>query len=693
MLQLFKKWDVFLQSTLGFFCLSTFLIWLKTYIAYQTDFSLGAQGLLQQFLLILNPIGSTLLLLGIALYFRGRIAYWLMMIVNLLASMWLFANVLYYREFSDFLSVAIIGSTSSVGNNLGKSLGGIIDPADFLIFADILILLLLLLFKVIKIDKRKIKKRFAMLITALGCALMLADFGMANADRSGLLTRTFDNNYIVKYLGLNEYLTFNVFQTHKQQASRSAASAKDLKPILKFIKSHQAADNVDYFGKAKDKNVFIFHLESFQQFMLNYKWDGQEVTPNLNKFYKNKNTISFSNFYNQVGQGKTSDAETMLENSLYGLSSGSAMVNYGTSNTFQAAPAILSQRGYTTAAFHGDVASFWNRDNTYKSWGYNYFFSKSFYPNAEKANYNVGYGMKDKIFLRDSAKYIEGLPQPFYAKIITVTNHYPYDLDKANQSIKAFNTGDKTVDGYVQTARYLDQAFGEFITWLKKAGLYKNSMIVLYGDHYGISNNHRPAIAKLLHKSTITNYDLAQFQKVPFMIHLNGVKGGIKKTYGGEIDVLPTLLDLLGIKDDDYVQFGTDMLSKQHVQIVPFRDGNFVAQDITKYGNQYYLTKTGQEIDPTDSKYKKRIATIQDYVDKSLEYSDKVMTGDLLRFYQPKNFKKVNKKVISYKPSISNASLKKDLITQPSSILAQNHEKSVAALYKTDAPELKITSK
>ncbi|MCS4559023.1 sulfatase-like hydrolase/transferase, partial [Shewanella sp. C32] len=82
-------------------------------------------------------------------------------------------------------------------------------------------------------------------------------------------------------------------------------------------------------------------------------------------------------------------------------------------------PAILDQKGYTTAAFHGDVASFWNRDNTYKSWGYDYFFSKPYFKDADNANYNIGYGMKDKIFLQDSAKYLEQLPQPFYSKIIT----------------------------------------------------------------------------------------------------------------------------------------------------------------------------------------------------------------------------------------------------------------------------------
>lgn len=689
MSKFFKKFGASLQTTIGFFCLSAFLIWLKTYIVYRTNFTLGAQGTLQHFLLVLNPIGTTLLLLGIALYFRGRIAYWIMLLINLIESLWIFSNVLYYREFSDFLSVAIIGSAGSVDNNLSKSLAGIIHTSDFLMFADIIILVLLLLFKVIKIDKRKIKKRFAVTITAFSFLLIFTDFGIASADRSGLLTRTFDNNYIVKYLGLNEYLAFNIVQTHKQEASRSAASAKDVKPILNFINSHRAPDNVQYYGKAKGKNVFVIHLESLQQFMIDYKLDGKEITPNLNKFYHDQNTMGFDNFYHQVGQGKTSDAETMLENSLYGLPSGSAMVNYGTSNTFQAAPAILNQQGYTTASFHGDVASFWNRDNAYKSWGYDYFFSKPFYKNADDPDYNVGYGMKDKIFLQDSAKYIEQLPQPFYAKIITVTNHYPYDLDKKNQGIKPFDTGDNTVDGYAQTAYYLDQAFGEFLAWLKASGLYNNSMLVLYGDHYGISNNHRPAIAKLLNKSEITNYDLANFQKVPFMIHMPGLKGGINHTYGGEIDVLPTIFDLLGVKDDNYIQFGTDLLSNKHVQIVPFRDGNFVTSEYVKYGNQYFYTATGKEINLNkDSKAKAAIEEIQKYVDTTLSDSDKVIMGDLLRFYTPAEFKKLDKANISYKPSETKAKLKKELFTEPSSILARNHGKSVVDLYKTDAPEL-----
>jgi len=674
------------NTTWGFFFLVIVLFCIKTYIVYQTKFTLGAKGSMQQFLLVVNPIPAALLTFGVALYFSGRLKYWLILIIDFIETTWIFANIVYYREFSDFLSLGIIKGSGNVQNNLGKSLMEIIHPTDFLVYLDIIVLVVLLVTKAIRVDTRPFKKYKALIVTIGSLFLMWGEYGLANTDRTGLLTRSFDNNYIVKYLGLNEYAAFNAYQTQKESATRSHAKASDMDSVLKYLKHSRAKADPSYFGKLKNKNIIIIHLESFQQFLINYKVDGKEVTPNLNKFYKNKHTLSFDNFYHQVAQGKTSDAEMMLENSLYGLPQGSAMVTYGSQNTYQAAPAILDQKGYTTAAFHGDVPSFWNRDSTYKSWGYQYFFSSQYY--KEKPNYSVGYGLKDKIFFRDSAQYLQQLPQPFYVKLITLTNHYPYLLDKENTSFPATKTGDKTVDPYVQTAHYLDQAFGEFLNYLKKTGLYKNSAIVLYGDHYGISNNHRPAIAQLLHKKSINSYDLAQFQKVPFMIHSPNLKGGIRNTYGGEIDVLPTLLHLIGDKNNNTIQFGTDLLSKQHDQTVAFRDGDFVTPKYTKVGSSVYLTKTGKEITP-NKKQSEQIDSIQNHVTTELSLSDRVIYGDLLRFYTPKGFTKVNKKDFTYQYTKSLKNLADVQKKKPTSIMAENHNKSTVSEYKTDAPELK----
>lgn len=249
-------------------------------------------------------------------------------------------------------------------------------------------------------------------------------------------------------------------------------------------------------GLLRVKNVIIIHLESFQQFLINKKINGQEVTPFLNKLYGSKSSYAFSNFFHQVGQGKTSDAENMLETSTYGLPQGSLFAQLGSDNTFQAAPAILNQRrGYTSAVFHGNIASFWNRNNVYKNMGYQYFFDASYYNTT--GDRSLGYGLKDKLLFRDSVKYLQNLQQPFYAKYITVTNHFPYDLDKEDTNFKTTNTGDNVVDNYFLTAHYLDQAVHEFYNYMRKTGLLKHSVILLYGDHYGISNSENTNWPKL----------------------------------------------------------------------------------------------------------------------------------------------------------------------------------------------------
>lgn len=676
------------KTKLGFFTVVVVFFWVKTYLTYITKFNLGVVGPMQKFLLLINPLPTAMLLIGIGLFFKGRKSYWIMVIIDFLLSLWLFSNILYYREFSDFLSTSIIKTSGSTSDNLGKSIAGITKGTDFLVFLDVVIIVLLIAFKVFKIDVRRLKLKISLLIEGLAVVLIGTNLTMAQKDRPGLLTRTFDNNYIVKYLGLNSFAVYDGVKTAQSNAIMAKANHSDLKTVQSYIKKNYIAPNPGYYGVAKNKNVLVIHLESFQQFLIDYKWHGKEVTPNLNKLYHANDTISFDNFFNQVGQGKTSDAEIMLENSIFGLQSGSAMSSYGTSNTFESAPAILGQQaGYTSAVMHGGAGSFWNRDNAYKSFGYDYFMPLSYYQN--KKGYYLGYGIKDKLFFDQSIKYIEHLPQPFYLKMITVTNHYPYDLDKKNQSIDKTDTGDKTVDGYVQTAHYLDEAIGELMSYLKKSGLEKNTLIMLYGDHYGISGNHHKASAQLLNKDSFNNFDNLQFQRVPLMFHMPGLKGGINHTYGGEIDVRPTLFNLLGINDQNMIQFGHSLLAKNAPQIVAQRNGDFITPKYSKVEGSYYYTKSGKRVTHPSKKVKAQLASISNTVTTELSLSDRVITGNLLRFYKPNGFKYVKRKNYSYKKTDSLKRLKKAEKKSKNSVWYQNGKKSTQSDFKTDAPELK----
>ena len=676
------------KTKLGFFTVIVVFFWVKTYLTYITKFNLGVVGPMQKFLLLINPLPTAVLLIGIGLFFKGRKSYWIMVIIDFLLSLWLFSNILYYREFSDFLSTSIIKTSGSTSDNLGKSIAGITKGTDFLVFLDVVIIVLLIAFKVFKIDVRRLKLKISLLIEGLAVVLIGTNLTMAQKDRPGLLTRTFDNNYIVKYLGLNSFAVYDGVKTAQSNAIMAKANHSDLKTVQSYIKKNYIAPNPEYYGVAKNKNVLVIHLESFQQFLIDYKWHGKEVTPNLNKLYHANDTISFDNFFNQVGQGKTSDAEMMLENSIFGLQSGSAMSSYGTSNTFESAPAILGQQaGYTSAVMHGGAGSFWNRDNAYKSFGYDYFMPLSYYQN--KKGYYLGYGIKDKLFFDQSIKYMEHLPQPFYLKMITVTNHYPYDLDKKNQSIDKTDTGDKTVDGYVQTAHYLDEAIGELMSYLKKSGLEKNTLIMLYGDHYGISGNHHKASAQLLNKDSFNNFDNLQFQRVPLMFHMPGLKGGINHTYGGEIDVRPTLFNLLGINDQNMIQFGHSLLAKNAPQIVAQRNGDFITPKYSKVEGSYYYTKSGKRVTHPSKKVKAQLASISNTVTTELSLSDRVITGNLLRFYKPNGFKYVKRKNYTYKKADSLKRLKKAEKKSKNSVWYKNGKKSTQSDFKTDAPELK----
>lgn len=677
----------------GFFCLVVILFWLKTLLAYFTDFSLGVSGVYQYFILLLNPVATTLLLFGLALYVKKPWwSYGLLLLLHTANTALLYFNVIYYREFTDFMTINTITGFSKVSNGLSGSSLALTKPHDVLYWLDIIILLVLLLARVIKVDKRPLPRKSPWALTSFSLLFFAFNLTLGEMNRPQLLTRTFDRNYIVKYLGIDAYTVNDAYKTARNDQVRADANTSDLATVQQYIKQHYAAPNPKLFGLAKGRNVIVIHLESFQQFLIDDKLDGKEVTPFLNRLYHNKQTYAFSNFFHQVGQGKTSDAENLLETSTYGLPEGSLFSQLGSDNVFQAAPAILKQQqGYSSAVFHGDVASFWNRNNVYKNMGYQYFFDKSYY-DAE-GNRSIGYGLKDKLLFQESIKYLEQLQQPFYTKFITVTNHFPFEMDSQDVDFPKANTDDSSVNNYFQSAHYLDQSVQEFFNYLKASGLYDKSIIVLYGDHYGISKSRNPDLAPLLGKSADdwNAYDDAQMQRVPFMIHIPGYnQGGIQTQYAGEVDVLPTLEHLLGIQTKRYLQFGTDVFSPQHDQVVPFRDGDWVSPQYTKAGNTIYDQKTGQPVKKMSKQQKAQVKGERNQVTTALKLSDQLNNENLLRFYTPKGFKPIQPKNYDYTDSMAKlAQLRQRLGKKSTSLYSQDHEQTTTNLYHTDAAEAK----
>jgi lipoteichoic acid synthase len=601
--------------------IAALLLWVKTYIVYKTSFDIKIENTLQELILFINPLSFLLFIFGVGLLLKkdkSRTRY--IIAASFVLSFILYGNVVFYRFFDDFLTLPVLFQTSNF-SDLGTSASAIMSWKDLFYFTDVIVLILIIKLKPTWFSLQNYSRANRRAYFLVATALVFFNLGLAESERPQLLTRTFDREMLVKNIGTYNYHVYDIFLQSKSSAQRAMADGSQLADIDNYVRASYIEPDKEMFGVAKDKNLIMVSLESLQNFVINSEMNGQEITPFLNEFIGE--SYYFDNFYHQTQQGKTSDSEFLLDNSLYPLNRGAVFFTHS-GNEFESMTEKLGENGYYTTAMHANNKSFWNRDIMYDSLGYERFYSLPDYEVTEENS--VNWGMKDIPFFEQSVEHMKEMPQPFSTKMITLTNHYPFTLDEEDKLIDPYTSNDGTVNRYFQTVRYMDEAIKNFITDLKESGLYENSVIVMYGDHYGISENHNKAMSQYLGKE-VTPVVSTQLQEVPLIIHVPGQEGKTISKVSGQIDLKPTIMHLLGIDTKEDIQFGSDIFSSQHENLAILRDGRFITEDYVFAGEKCW-NKESEET--TDMKY---CEPYKERVNEELEYSDKIINGDLLRFY------------------------------------------------------------
>lgn len=609
--------------------------WITTYIGYKASFNMKIDNMMQEFILLMNPLSFLLFVYGIALFIKStkrRNIY--IFTISMLTSIVMFSNAVFYRFFNDFITLPLLFQTSNF-NDLSSSITANMNITDIFFFADAIVVLLAirLLPKVgeTTTQNSKVARKLYFIMAA---TIMMLNLGLAETQRPQLLTRTFDRELLVKNIGTYNYHIYDVFIQSKSHAQRALADGSELVEVENYSNANYAAPNPEMFGIAKDRNVIAVSLESLQSFVINEEMDGHVITPFLNELTKDPDTFYFSDFYHQTGLGKTSDSEFLLETSLYPRN-GSAVFFTHSGNTYNSLSKRLGENGYFTNVMHANNSSFWNRDIMYNALNIEKFYDVNSYTINEGDA--VNWGMKDIPFIEQSVDLMTEMPQPFYSRLITLTNHYPFVLDEEDMLIPKYDSNSRTLNNYFQSVRYMDEAIKVLFEDLKEKGLYDNSIIVMYGDHYGISENHNKAMGMYLDKE-ITPFDNVKLQKVPLFIHIPGSeKGEVIEDVAGQLDLRPTLLHLMGIDTKGDMQLGADIFSPDHEEFVVFRDGRFVTDKYVYTNDVCYDTNTGEEVDGLSCKpYSERTTT-------ELDYSDMIINGDLLRFKEKEiDYKKPN---------------------------------------------------
>ncbi|WP_238392600.1 LTA synthase family protein [Paenibacillus antri] len=596
-----------------------FAIWLKSYLVQRFAFSLPVSGWKQELMMLVHPIASVLAIALVCMVaLRGRLRFGIVAAAFATSTL-LFADLVFYRFFNDFLTLPVLLLSEHM-NDLWESVYELLQPADVLVFADGFALTALacrLRPKLVPWSRLKVISAFALMGATLS-----ANYSMAESVRPELLSRAFDRQIMVRSIGAYNYHLYDAVVSARTGSRKALAREPDFTEASRFFET-LPPDGVDpaTFGLARGRNVFLISLESLQSFMLDRRIEGREVTPFLNRL--RRESFSFENFYHQTAQGKTSDAEFLIDTSLYPLPTGAVFFTHA-QNEYHTLPKTLKEHGFTPVAFHANGPSFWNRGRMYDTLGYERFYSVDDFA-VDESN-RIGWGLSDASFFRQSVTMARGLPEPFFAKLITLTNHYPFELDEANRLVPEYTSKSRTLNRYIPTVRYLDSAVEAFFEAVKREGLYERSMFVLYGDHYGISSKHDKSMAHLLGKERITPFDTIQLQRVPLIIHIPGVDGRVMPTVSGQIDLYPTLLHLLGIVPSDRFYFGRDLFARGRPEFVVFRDGSFATDKLVFTKNACYDKSTGEAVDAATCEPFKRTA-----IDR-LTTSDAIVYGDLFRF-------------------------------------------------------------
>lgn len=519
---------------------------------------------------IAADLAPVLLLMGIlALVIPARFRTGVYWTFNGLLSLLLFAASVYFNHFGSVPTYLAFYELNQVFQ-VKESVESTIQSIDYLFFADLVIAGVYRLFRRWKRGASHPLRRYVspgarrvqwivILVSIIG--------GGALSAYSVHAARGVTNELVqAESAG---FLNYEVFAAMKSQEDNGLIGTGDIRETIAKVDALEAAypysskpagTTPDYFGSQQGKNVIVIQMEAFQNFPLHQSLDGQELTPVLNSlagegFY-------FPHVYQQIGAGNTSDAEFMSNTSIYPIATLAMSTGFG-DRVLPSLPRLLRDKGYEAYTFHVNKVGFWNRNELYPALGFNGYYEKGDFKND---HFNAFGASDEQLYITAVEKLaaLQSKGTPFYAQLVTASSHHPFKIPDAFKRITLPDSLQNTMLGdYLTAINYTDYAIGTLIDGLKQNGLWDHTVLVLYGDHFGLQPKDVPP--EQVEEALGIPYDsrISRFN-IPLIMHVPGMaQGKVVKQTGGQLDILPTLANLLGVslKQEGFTAFGHDLLN------------------------------------------------------------------------------------------------------------------------------------
>lgn len=586
-----EKLNKFVNS-IGFVILIGIIILLKTILFYKNTIAINEQIEIQT---LIGTISFIVVIICFLCVLPNRPRTIIAIVTNILLSVLLFSDNIYYTYSNSVLSIAQI-TNLQYGEEIMSTLPMVIEAKQILYFFDIIIIILLFIIRVIRLEKKdkKTKKQLiAKIIVGVIGLIIFCIIGVQYIEKGKQLS--YNKDLQIKestIFGYHIYDIESVINIKKQTKYKNFKDMmNDYEELKKEYNTEYGEVQYDLKGKLKNKNVIIVQLESVQEFVVNKEINGEQITPNLNKFLAQN--IEFTNMHMQ-SYSTTADSEHTTITSLYPMENGMSFSKYYT-NTYDDLFKMFNKAHYHTSYMHGNYPYFWNRGNVYGRLGLDDLSLKEQFDDLSE---NINGDLSDELLYKQAVQKLQQYKEPFISYIVAASSHTPYTLeglqDRNKITIDVGKYKDTYFGNYLEAVNYADYAFGVFIEELKNANLYEDTTILVFGDHNGLNMYNEEMIDFLQYiDKDITDVDLKlNYTRVLCGMKIPGITDIEIDKPINKLDVKPTLTYLCDVQDG--ISLGTNMFAKK--DFVCLNNERIITKDYY-YDEDWYDIKTGEKLD------------------------------------------------------------------------------------------------
>lgn len=419
-------------------------------------------------------------------------------------------------------------------------------------------------------------------------------------------------------------------------AIAETAENKDIVWLAKYFNSKVPTNKNEYTGMFKGYNVIFLTLEGFSGYAI-----SEELTPTLYKL--THEGFVFNNYYTALHYTSTSGGECQNLLGLYPKNGNPITMSrsgkLGTNWYFSLAQQ-LGRLGYTNLGYHANSDMYY-RLQSHTNLGYDWRQSGSGLELEKNSSGKNMWPQRDVYLVEATVDDYINDDDPFNIYYLTISGHMPYSkhwiVHKYWDLVADLPYSD-TTKNYIATCIEVDRAFQTLIEKLNEAGKLDKTLIVASADHipyfnvdvleelagkeFGpmgeLENLHESKMDMDVYRNSLIIWSASMTEPIP-----------VDKVCC-QVDILPTVSNLLGLEYDSRMLSGSDLLSDSEGQVIFSSRSWLTDKGYYKSSDQSFTPAEGVEM--TEEEIKEYVSAIKKQVSNKLGCTPLILESDFYNY-------------------------------------------------------------